>query len=316
MDNDFWDLDGEAKAVIAFAPFMAGENIFFEGAAHLRPQTVPFALEQAEDFSIDRSGVPKAWAAYLREQVTDGAVPEEQEPSEGPIDLGWLSEFSIDGDVAEGWLSEFSIDGDVAEGSDPARLRISSADAMKVARGISERYFGAAPVEEQKQSPEALANAHFSRLIGRLGSGLVTVVTEANRLPKMKFDARSRNLRSELALLEIGNAVERLKEQQSEALKDVNEARAKLENGDDDGQAEAQAEEAILTYKSLLRSEKHLMMALVELASRWKDETTKVLTNIASVLTSSAMEDLEQISTFEASHEYCFCSYFLGHGGP
>ncbi|CDJ48825.1 hypothetical protein, conserved [Eimeria brunetti] len=287
-EGEPWDFEGEKKAVVRFAPFMAGDALFFEGTAHLKPQTVPLSVEKPDDFALDRSGVPKAWAAYVHVETPEETVEEEEGPSEGPVDLEFLSEFAIPGSSPEG--------GEAAS----ARLQISTADAMKVAREISNRYFGAAPAEE-KQPPEAAANRQYRRLVGRLGSGIVTAVTEAGRLPTMKFDARSRNLRSELALLEIGNEVERLKERQSQALKEVEQARCSQKAGEDDAQAEARVEKAIQTYKSLLKCEKQLMMALVQLASRWTDETNKILTNVASIVTSSAMGDIDEISKLEFS---------------
>ncbi|CDJ35939.1 uncharacterized protein EMH_0002620 [Eimeria mitis] len=287
--SEFWDLDGERKAIVAFAPFMAGDTLYFEGSAHLRPQNIPFTLEQYEDLAIGRSGVPKAWEAYHQGKRTEDEVVEDQGPSEGPIDLDWLSEFAIPVSVEEGGKPA------------PARLQISSGDAMKVAREVSNRYFGTFPVEEQKESPEAAANRVFSRLVGRLGSGLVTAIMDAGRLSNMKFDSRSRNLRSELALLEIGNEVERLKERQNEVLERVEQARRAKEAGDESGQAEAQLEEAIQTYKTLLRCEKNLMETLVQLASRWTEETNKLLTTVASVVTSSAMSDIEEIAKMECS---------------
>lgn len=285
MEDDLWNGDGEVKAVVSFAPFMAGDPLFFEGAANLRPQTVPLSHVHLEDFSLDSTGIPKAWAAYLQGKSPEESAPQEQEPSQGPVDLDWLLGYSSSGSVAEG--------------VQPGRLCIKSGDAIKVAREVSDRYFGTAPVEEPKKSPEAAATRLFSRLIGKVGSGLVTVVTGASRLSNMKFDAHSRNLRSELALIELGNDVERLKERQNDALKEMEQARAKLAAGDESGKA--QLEDAMETYLSLLRCEKDLMSTLVQLSFRWTEETNKVLANVASIVTSSAMDGIEEIAQIEAS---------------
>ncbi|CDJ60346.1 hypothetical protein, conserved [Eimeria maxima] len=285
LGGDMWDVNAEPKAVVTFAPFMAADDVYFEGTPHLKPQTVPLAQEQSEDLSIDVSGIPRAWAAYLDGKKPEETVPQEQETPKGGESLDWLTQFAIPG----------------SQGSRPVRVQIRSGDAMKVAREISNRYFGTVSGEEPKQPAEAVASQVFNRLVGRLGSGVVTVVTEANRLSTTTFDARSRNLRAQLALLEIGNEVGRLKERQKEALKNLEQAKTKLEAGDGGGEAEAERKEAIQKYKSLLSSEKYLMGTLVQLASRWAGETTKILTSVASIITSPAMADIEEISNLKFS---------------
>ncbi|CDJ39947.1 hypothetical protein, conserved [Eimeria tenella] len=276
-----------SRSVITPAPFMAGDMFYFEGSTHLRPQTVPFVLEQPGAFATEYGKVPKAWVGHIQKETPVNHVAVFAEPLIVPVQMEWREDRPST--PASEDRMEF------------VPVQIRSADAFNVAREIAKRYTSAGPVEQRKEADVDAVNRRFSGLHERVGRTLTTVAMEASRVPNTKFDLDSRELRAKLALLEVGSDVERIKKRQNDALQALGQAQARAASGDQDGQAQRQVQDALHTYKALLTYEKVLLEGLLGLTKRWGSETENIMSNVASVLTSSAFKSIEEVASLQGA---------------
>ncbi|KAL8272014.1 hypothetical protein Esti_004138 [Eimeria stiedai] len=275
------------------APLLPQGDQPFGVDASLRPRTVPFVLggQAGGDETLGPRGLPGSWLSSTDKHPPLGPVLAASSPQE-PGEFDWLEMCQ---------LPQHPAAAEKQGTPQQQHHQVPSSEAFALARRLDWNVdAGALPLA--KEDTRSALKRRNARVLAKMNSsqveGFLQTMMAANDVRSTSWNAVSRSLRAERLVADVANDLLRVQERQEEAMRTMQQAAQQLEASREGPQAEAAEKtqtEALAQYRSLLVSEQLLLSNLLVHTGCWKTEVERLLTNVASVLSSDSFKDIEAI---------------------